>query len=398
MSDVVEVVREQRPDRPTLDAVTRSQIRARLDGQLAAKGTVEPEPDLTINVVRSIGRRRSPRRLMAVAAGVLTLVGIVGVWAGTNRPGEQSPPLAQQATVEPSSESTLPANSAVSAPGGAMILDQLPAVLADATGYSDVGTAEAPDGLLPENARIQRWYTATMDQPELHPHLKLASTSATQPFPPKDQPGDADQVTVRGASGWLYDDPMGSGRTVVFQADETVFVLTGYQLSDDELLTAADNATLADSDSVGAVIEPGALPAGLVERAVGTTSEDPFVPLESLQHPPASVRWFNSRPAGAPLGDGDPMLWLGWRVEDPGLFALNRLEYDDVTDATVHGLPAFIATSNDAPGYLGLFWSEDGYTYSLGGYGLDPDTVLEAANQLRPATDSEWAALEPEPA
>ena len=394
MSDVLEVVREQRPDRPSLDAATRNQIRARLAGQLDPSTPVEPVPDLPINVVRNVEHKGSTRPLVAVAAGVLTIAGIVGVWAGTNRPDEQPPPTAQQPNTEPSSESTLPAEGAVSVPGGAMILDQFPAVLADATGYSYVGTAEAPDGLVPENVGIQRWYTATMDQPELHPRLKLASTPATQPFPPKDQPVDADQVTVRGATGWLYDDPTDSGRTVAFQADETLFVLTGYQLSDDELLTAADSTTLAGS-SVGAVIEPGALPAGLVERAVGTTSEDPFAPLETLQHPPASVRWYNPRPDGLQF-DGDPMLWLGWRVENPEVIALERLDYDNITDTTVHGLPAFIAT-NDEPAYLGVVWSQDGYTYTLRGDGLDQDTVLEAANQLRPATDADWLALEPEP-
>ncbi len=395
MSDVLEVVRAQRPDRPSLDAATRNQIRARLAGQLDPNTPTESKPDFTINLGRSVGHERDPRRLMAVAAGVLTIAGIVGVWAGTNRPDEQPPPLAQQPSAEPSSESTLPAEGVVSVPGGAMILDQFPAVLADATGYSYVGTAEAPDGVLPESVSIQRWYTATMDQPELQPRLKLASTPATQPFPPKDQPVGADQVTVRGAAGWLYGDATSSGRTVAFQADETLFVLTGYQLSDDELLTAANNTTLAGS-SVGAVIEPDALPVGLVERAVGTTAEDPFAPLESLQHPPASVRWYNPRLDGAPPGDDDPMLWLGWRVENPDLIALERLDYDNITNATVHDLPAFTAT-NDASTYLGVFWSEDGYTYTLGGFGLDPETVLEAANQLRPATDADWSVLEPEP-
>ena len=87
------------------------------------------------------------------------------------------------------------------------------------------------------------------------------------------------------------------------------------------------------------------------------------------------------------------MLWLGWRAEDPDVFPLHRLDYDTTA---VHGAPAFIATNN-APAHLGVSWSEGGYTYTLGGFGLDQDTVLEAANQLRPATAAEWAALEPEP-
>lgn len=279
-----------------------------------------------------------------------------------------------------------------------MVLDQFPAALANATGYAYVGTAAAPEPPFPAGTWIQRWYTTTMDQPELRPRLKLASTSRAQQYPPQVPPAgvDANQVTVRGATAWLYDEPAGSERTVAFQDDETVFVLTGNQLSDDELLTAADHTMLADISSVGAVIDSAALPAGLVERAVGTTSEDPFVPLESLQHPPASIRWYNPQADGAVPGDGDPMLWLGWRIEDPDLFPLHRLDYDTVTDTTVHGLPAFVATNN-APAYLGVFWSEGGYTYTLGGWGLDPDTVIVAANQLRPATNTDWVTLEAEP-
>jgi hypothetical protein len=66
------------------------------------------------------------------------------------------------------------------------------------------------------------------------------------------------------------------------------------------------------------------------------------------------------------------MLWLGWRVDNPDLFPLHRLDYDTVPDATVHGVPAFIAI-NDAPAYLAVFWSDGGYTYTLGGFGLDPE-------------------------
>lgn len=401
MNDVLDIVRAQRPDRPSLDAATRSRLRARVTGELDPDAAVGPELVLTRDGDRCAAHDPNPRRFMAVAAGVLMLAGIIGVRAIANRPGEQSPPPAQQPTTEPPSEPTLQAErtgSADPAPSGAMILEQFPAALANATGHSYVGTAAASEPPFPAGTWIQRWYTTTMDQPELHPRLKLASTSSTRQIPPEIPPAgvEATQVIVRGAAAWLYDDPAGSGRTVAFQDDETVFVLTGYQLSDDELLTAADHTTLADSSSVGAVIDSGALRADLVERAAGTTSEDPFVPLESLQHPPASVRWYNAQPNGALPSDGEPMLWLGWRVEDPDLLPLHRLDYDTVTNATVHGIPAFIAT-NDTPPYFGVFWSDGGYTYTLGGFGLDPDTVLEAANQLRPATDSDWTAFEAEP-
>lgn len=353
---------------------------------------------------------RRARWLTAVAAvPVLVLIGgLIVISQRDDADGRSNAPAAPTPTVssptpttESPSETAFPAEPVADTepvPSGALILDQFPAALADAVGYTHVGTAAVSEPPFPANTWVQRWYTTTMDQPELQPRLKLASTSSTQQFPPEIPPRgiDATQATVRGGPAWLYDDPLSGGRSVAFEDEETVFVLTGYQLSDDELLRAADRTMLADSSSVGAVIDAGALPAGLVERAVGTTSETPFVPLETLQHPAASIRWYNVQAGGALPGDDDPMLWLGWRAEDPALFPLHRLDYDTVTDTTVHGVPGFVATNTD-PEYLGIVWSESGFTYTLGGWGFDPDTVLATANQLRPATATEWNALESEP-
>ncbi len=401
MSDIVDIVRAQRPDRPVLDAATRSKLRSRVSGAADTGVAVASGPDPARSSVPGPARDRRTRGLLVVAASVLTLAGVVGVWASANRPGEQTHTPPEQPTSAPSSESTAPierVDGDTGVPGGAVILDEFPDALTEATGYSYVGTAEASQPAGPVEPWIQRWYTATMDQPELHPRLQLASTSATQQFAPAVPPADVEptQVTVGGETAWLYDDPSGSGRAVAFRDDDTLFVVTGYQLSDDDLLTAAEHTVLADNDSVGAVIDPAALPEGLVERAVGTVSEERFTPLESLQSAPASIRWYNARPDGALPSDGEPMLWLGWRREDPGLLPLHRLDYDNVTDTTVRGVPAFIA-SNDTPGYLAILWSEGGYRYTLGGFGLNQRTVLEAANQMQPATAEDWAALKPEP-
>lgn len=135
---------------------------------------------------------------------------------------------------------------------------------------------------------------------------------------------------------------------------------------------------------------------GLVEGAVGDVSAGGSVPPEDVDGGHPSIRWFNARPDGLPPRDGEPMLWLGWSVEDPELLPLRRLEYATVVDTTVRDVPAFIAT-NDPAEHVVVFWSEGGFTYSLGGFGLDQDTVLEAARQLRPATNADWAELEVEP-
>lgn len=372
------------PAPPPLSEADRAAMRSELFGTpLAAR---EPE---------------TARRWMAVAASAIVLAGTVGIWAvSANRAAEPSPSPADQPATEPPIESTLPTGAqgeAVPAPDGALILDQLPASLAGAEGRTYVGTAEASGPPFPANTWVQRWYTTTMERPELEPHLKLASTSATQDpdeIPPSGV--DATPVTVRNVTGWLYDDQAGDGRVVAFIDDDTVFVLTGYRLDDDELLRAADHTILADAGDLGAVIVPGGLPAGLVERAVGILSERGFTPLTTLPHPQDSIRWFIPRADGGPPSDGSPMLWLGWEIEDPALVPLHRLGYDTVTDATVRGLPAFVATTDGSDAVV-IVWSENGSTYFLGAWGLDPDTALETANQLRPATDAEWNALATEP-
>lgn len=280
-------------------------------------------------------------------------------------------------------------------PAGAMVLDDLPAPLADATGYSFAGSPAATPLTFPSAVPIQRWYTATMDRPELQPHLKVVTMSKSDPtsqIPPEGV--DADPVPIRNAVGWLYDDPSTSGRTIMFTLDGTVITVTGYQLTDEALITAAEHTNLA-ADGVGAKIDPAGLSAGLIERAVGVT-DGVFVSLDDAGNGRPSVRWFNARPDGMPPQDGEPMLWLAWSVDEPDLFPLHRLDYDTVIDTTVRDAPAFIATSDPAE-HLTVWWSEGGYTYVLGGFGLDQDTVIEAARQLRSATDTDWAKLEVEP-
>lgn len=350
-------------------------------------------------------RRREPdpgRRWMAVAASVIVLAGTVGIWAvSQNRTTQQSPPAVDRPAADSSIEPTPPSEpstDAEPAPDGALILDQFPDALASATGYTYVAAPEVVGPQLPDGTWVQRWYTATMVHPEIEPRIKLATTSTTRQFPDEIPPNDvaATRTSVRGGAGWLYDDPVSDGRVVAFIDGETAFVLTGYQLSDDELLRAAAHSVLADDSAVGAVIQPDGLPDGLFERAVGLVSEAGFRSFDTLQHPHASVRWYIPRADGGPPSDGAAMLWLGWEIEDPSLVPLHRLDYATVTDTTVRGVPAFLA-ANDDSGPLVIVWSENGYTYALGAWGLEGDTLIEAVDQLRPATDAEWNALESEP-
>ena len=322
------------------------------------------------------GRSPQGRRWLAVAAAAIVVVG-VGALVAVQRPDSETPDVAP-ATQPPSPG----AETAAVAPGGMMLFDPLPDGLANAVLTAEPGPDPVAVPVAPERDWVRRWYTSAMDQPELHSHLEVASVFTTQQIDPPTV-DDATAVTVQGVEGWLYDDPFGSGRSVVFHDGQTMFVLTGYQLSDDELLLAAENTGLADASSVGAVVDSAALPAELVERAVGTAFESHFLPLESQQHPSPLMHW----------DAAETSVWLQTITEDPALVPLHRLGYDTVTDTTVRDQPAFVTTIASQPSYVGVTWSENGITYLLGSLGLGRDTLIEYANLLRPATSSEWGNL-----
>jgi hypothetical protein len=65
MSDVLDIVRAQRPDRPTLDAATRSRLRARVTGELDPDAPGGSELVLTRDGDRGVEHDPNPRRRMA---------------------------------------------------------------------------------------------------------------------------------------------------------------------------------------------------------------------------------------------------------------------------------------------------------------------------------------------
>ncbi|MAT06705.1 MAG: hypothetical protein CL424_16840 [Acidimicrobiaceae bacterium] len=350
-------------------------VKAVFDDIVAHTPDIGPTPSGDV-VHLHPGRSPQGRRWLAVAAAAIVVVG-VGALVAIQRPDAETPDVAP-ATQPPSPG----VETAAVAPGGMMLFDPLPETLANAVVTADPGPDPVAIPAAPERDWVLRWYTATMDQPELHPHLEVRAVSTNHPIEPLTV-DDATAITVRGGDGWLYDDPFRSGRSVAFHDGETMFVLTGYQLSDDDLLLAAENTFLADSSSVGAVVDSAAVPAGLVERAVGTGFESQFLPLESQQHPSPMMHW----------GAGEISVFLQTITEDSALVPLHRLGYDTVTDTTVHDQPAFVTTIASQPTYVGVTWSQNGITYLLGSNGLVSDLAVDYANRLRLATSSEWSNL-----
>jgi hypothetical protein len=386
---------------------TPTEFDPRLDGAAGRVRMHAARSASNLDDVRDRARRRQRRQVTTIAAGLVAFAVAGGVFVAGRAP--DAPAVGGVDTAEPTSSvaTTGPTSSGVvgvdqPAPGGALVFDRLPDELADATGYRYVGAGSAE---LAPSARVQRRYTADVDAPERGPHLSLTVASSTQGNPPVIPPPEVDvqTVSVRGVTGWLYDDPSGDGRTVAFAADGVVFELTGVQVSDEELLRAADHTSLGDGGTdpsgttawpaeIDGVIGPAGLPAGVVERAVGVANESGgFTSFTSNSSTHTSVRWADALPPS----DGDAMLSLGWVADDPDLLPLYRLGQGTVTDATVRGVPAFIVSRGEQR--VTLVWFENGYRYSLGGFALAVDDVLAAADSLRPATDAEWTALTVEP-
>lgn len=174
------------------------------------------------------------------------------------------------------------------------------------------------------------------------------------------------------------------GRSVTFTLGGITDVLTANNLSDDDLLLAADHVRAAD-DGYGAVIDPAAgLSNGLTERAAGTMIETFFISRTALEHPVPQTHWTTESAS----------FWVSALTEDSALLPLHRLGYATVTDTTVHGQPAYITTLGDfQPEYRGVTWSENGVTYLAGSNMLDDNTVVTYASLLRPATTNEWNEL-----
>ena len=321
---------------------------------------------------------RGPRRQRGVVAAMGLVAGLAFVIGGLvvlQRDGS-APPTADVPT-----SGTRADAPPVPAPGGMMVLDELPDALAGAEVSGSAGSTPIVDPTSIAGIWVHRWYTATMDRPELEPHLMVASYRADEPLGQLTD-GEVHEAVVQGVPAELYDDPFSGGRAVSFHDGATMFVLTGFHLTDDELLRAAEHTVVA-SGRPGAVVDPAFLPPGLVERASGTQFERHFLPLESLREPSPMIRWDVE----------DAMVWIQTVTEPADLAPLHRLGYGDVTDTTVRGRPAFLTTISSQPDYVGLTWSEGAVTYLLGSNGVGVDSVLDIAERLRPATAVEWDEL-----
>lgn len=370
-----------RPDDDTFEV----RLRAGLD-QLAADTPVRSpgqfDPDaLTLTTLTTPDVARPHRMAPSLAAAAVAAVTVAGLVVLATRGDQPDAPLQPAATAPPASQPIAPSSvDQPMAPDGAMIPGALPAALADAT--ISAGSRLGPTA--PPNAAsdpIRRWYTSTLDRPETSAWIAVDALPSDRMTP--DVPDATEQVLVQGVAGVLYEPRWLGTRAVTFTLDGTTYVLSGANLTEAELLRAAEHVRPA-ADGYGAVIDDAALTNGLTERAVGGTFESWFVSHSSFEAPSPSLRVDGADGTSA---------WMLALHEDASLLDLHRLGFATVTDITIHGQPAFVTTLDGQAEYRGVTWHEDGVTYLLGSNGLTDDVVIELAEGLRPATLAEWDEL-----
>ncbi len=348
-------------------------VKAVFDDIVSHAPDIGPTPSAGLCMEPS--RPRSSRHWGAVAAATI-VIGGVGALFAVERAMSGTPDR---------TAATVASRPADPAPRGAVVFDRTPDefrnAIVTAGNRFDGPTSSELTGATATSVPVRRWYVSNVAQPESEPWIAVNAFPTGRMSP--DIPDDAEAVTVQRVDGYLYDAPAMTARSVAFTLGDTTYVLAGNHITDSDLLLAAEHLRVAD-DGYGAVIGPAGLTNGLSESAAGTINEQFFISRSALEHPIPQTHW----------NAGDASLWVVALVEDPAVLPLHRVGYATVTDASVHGQPAYVTTLGDfLPEYRGVIWSENGVTYLLGSNSFNDSTLVEYANLLRPATDDEWNDL-----
>lgn len=322
-------------------------------------------------------RRRPVVAVLGAAAASMLLVGGLVVAANRSEPPGPAAPITTQpvepAEPSPAAPGVVDPTDMLDNPGGALTFDSPP------TGFT-LTHAQA-DRFADDEWEIRtRFYTADPERPD------TAATFAVTTMPADafstDIPSDATVVTVGTIEASLYDDPHTGHRTLTYQSGDQLYTITGYQVTDDEIITVALHTGPAGPgyDDFGAVVDPDGLPAGVEEvHTGGSWFEQWFISQNTLTYPIAMVHWESDTAS----------LWTISLFQNPRWFPLTLIGWDTITDTTVRGEPAFIVTTASDPEFLGVHWI-GGNTHMVGSRGLDESELIELVEQLRPATDTEW--------
>lgn len=235
----------------------------------------------------------------------------------------------------------------------------------------------------------QRRYATSGPQPETATYIRLTSyvNGAPADHDPGCMLGDesvTSETLADGAAVCLA--PRGEsepfGRLAMNRWPDTI-LLEG-NATDAELLAAAD-AVAADPVGGGFDIDATGLPAGVALTGTGASVSDfASSAADPTASSMASVSWSDQA--------GRSMFYVA-TPDDESFLPNLRLGFTAVTDTTVRGVPAFVRTLAEQPGYLGVVWREDGRTFQVGSQGLTLDELLGLVEQLRPATAADWSDM-----
>lgn len=370
-----------RPDDDTFEARLRTGLdQLAADTPVPSPGRFDPDA-LRLTALATPEAVRSRGMAPSLAAAAVAAVTVAGLVLLATRDDQSDTPLQPAATATPVAPSVVasPPVDQPMAPGGALIPGALPASLADATisAGGRLGPTAPPDAA---SDLVRRWYTSTLTLPEASAWIALDSFPSDRMAP--DAIGPVEQISVQGVVAELYEPRWIGDRAVTFTLNGTTYVLSGANLTDAELLQAAEHVGSAP-DGYGAVIEDEGLVSGLAERAAGGVFETWFLDRSTFDAPSPSLR----------VDGADASAWMTALHEDVELLDLHRLGFATVADITIHGQPAFTTTIDIQTEYRGVTWHEDGVTYLLGSNGLTDDEVIELAEALRPAALAEWDEL-----
>jgi hypothetical protein len=273
---------------------------------------------------------------------------------------------------------------------GRLTFDPIPPGFA--VGWVDDGTGKrgglpVPD---PKDQRdITRIYARPTATPETGPVLIVDSYGDDYGVL-EDYPSTARSIDVGGTPGkqWERD-----GRSfIAVHRDGYWFNLKSSGVSNPVAVAAGMRRA---SDNYGAVVDPAALPEGVVELAAGRRgSADSVFNAAAMENPTPFVSW-GSTTSNAGLSYvsfvESPSEFLARRVSF-GYSSMSDISIDDHAGVLFTVSVDFGARSTDVK----LVWNDGHRTVLMTASNVPADDVVAAARSLRPATADEWRAMKSE--
>lgn len=391
MNDLQELEEQLGPElRRVLDAIvptdpaafTESQLADPLRRRIAQPAVIEMHPH------RPVAARPS-RRLVAIAAATIAVVGLGGVIAIANRPADVAPgtpvrpdPTAtapQPADTEPLVAS--PTATSIAGPDDSTPLpDNVPGVYLPSIGLpgftlTDVSASPAPPPLPNRNTTRYVRHDAAGDVDAM---VTLAAGIAITDF---EQRSNDRSITVHDQPAHIFD--TGEGVVVAWEENGVSASVKGWGLSWDDLAALAERSVV-DADPALVTI------ADLTDSGFSVSMDDVLPPLDAVM---INLNYTSDEPIPGAFVDV-----LSWANTDS--LSIDAIEADArqygraVKRTTVAGQPAIIATSTAGPlgPLVSVQWLRDGFFLVVSGR-ADVEDLLQLAESVQPATLSEARAL-----